>query len=260
MMTLPVLLGAADDPMGHVKDLFLGGTAITTHMVYAAVSGLICMIMFPMLVRRLQTHGTPGRWFGMLEAMCLFIRDEVARPYLGKDAEKYLPILWTFFFFILGCNLLGLIAFLDFTGPHTPTSNLNMTMALGLIAFVIYHTIGIKNNGFIHYLKANLLVGPPFLWPIMIPVEIFGHLLKPGALAVRLFANMVAGHTMLAVLIGFAVVVNTSVSFMTIGVTAAAGIAAVLLTLLEIFIAFLQAYIFTFLTTVFLSMAVHPDH
>ncbi|MEM7165210.1 MAG: F0F1 ATP synthase subunit A [Planctomycetota bacterium] len=259
MMTLPVLLAAAGDPMGHVKDVFIWGP-ISTHMVYAAVAGVLCILLFPALVKRLNTAGTPGRWFGMLEAILLFVRDEVAQPYLGKDSNKYLPIIWTFFFFILFCNLLGLVAFLDNTGPHTATSNLNVTAALGVIAFIIYHVIGIKKNGFIHYVKANLLVGPPFLWPLMIPVEIFGHLLKPGALAVRLFANMVAGHTMLAVLIMFCVLFNEGVSAITVGVGIASGLAAVALTFLEIFIAFLQAYIFTFLTTVFLSMALHPEH
>ncbi|MEM7262224.1 MAG: F0F1 ATP synthase subunit A, partial [Planctomycetota bacterium] len=109
-----------------------------------------------------------------------------------------------------------------------------------------------KKNGFFHYMKANFLVGPPFLWPLMIPIEIMGHIIKPASLAIRLLANMVAGHLLLGVILSFA------------GFGAAialiSGTAGVLLTFLEILVAFIQAFIFTFLTTVYLGMAIHPDH
>ncbi|MCA8959729.1 MAG: F0F1 ATP synthase subunit A, partial [Planctomycetes bacterium] len=94
--------------------------------------------------------------------------------------------------------------------------------------------------------------GPPFLWPLMVPLEMLGHLIKPSALAIRLLANMVAGHLLLGVILSFAGAGAV--------IALISGTAGVLLTFLEILVAFIQAFIFTFLTTVFLSMAIHPDH
>ena len=103
-------------------------------------------------------------------------------------------------------------------------------------------------------------MGPPYLWPLMIPIEILGHIIKPCALAIRLFANMLAGHTMLAVFIGFCATFSMQAFFLTGFVAGVSTGAAIAIYFLEIFVAFLQAFVFTFLATVFLSLAVHPDH
>lgn len=260
MGILPI--AGANDPLSHVKDYVIAGP-ITAHTVYVLISALLCVTILPWVARRVVTHGTGGRIAGSFEVVLLFLRDEVARPFLGKEGDKYLPVLWSFFFFILFCNLLGLM---PLPIAFTATSNLNVTIGLALCSFCVYHAVGIKENGLVHYLKANLLVGPVFLWPLMILVEALGHILKPAALAIRLFANMVAGHTVLAVLVGFAAAGVKLIADGGMGVALGSGVTlaalggSVAIYVLEIFIGFLQAFIFTFLTTVFLSMAVHPDH
>jgi len=254
---LPLAAGG-HGPLDHVRDhdlAFLTETlGITKHVLMMFVAGALCLVIFPMVARRAATTH-PGRVATMFEALLLFVRDEMARPFLGKDTERFLPIIWSFFFFILFCNLLGLIP-----GSATATGNISVTAALAGISFLIYHFFGIRENGLVHYLKANFLVGPPFLWPLMAPLELLGHAIKPAALMIRLFANMVGGHIMLAVVIGFTGVLTMENIFpgALIALVAAGG--AIFLNLLELLVAFIQAFIFTFLTTVFLSMALHPDH
>lgn len=248
-------LAAADDPMSHVKDFVVAGP-ITIHFIFVALAALLCIGVLPWVVGRILADGTGGRVGGFFESILLFIRDEVARPFLGDDTERFLPVLWTFFFFILFCNLVGLIPM-----SYTATSNINVTLGLAVVAFCVYHLVGIRQNGFLHYAKANLLVGPVFLWPLMIVIEAAGHIIRPFALAVRLFANMVAGHTMLSLLIGFTLILTSGASLLVgVPVTLAAVGGSVAIYILEIFIGFLQAFIFTFLTTVFLSLSLHPDH
>jgi len=250
--------GGGHGPLDHVRDHELGflteSLGITKHVLMMLVAAGLCLVIFPTVAKRIAS-GRPGRLATMFEAVLLFVRDEMARPFLGKDTERFLPIIWTFFFFILFCNLLGLIP-----GSATATGNISVTAALALISFCIYHFFGIKENGLLHYLKANLLVGPWFLWPLMVPLEILGHIVKPSALMIRLFANMVGGHIMLAVVIGFTAVFTVD-NLVTGGLVAAiAAGGAVFLNFLEILVAFIQAFIFTFLTTVFLSLALHPEH
>jgi len=227
---------------------------ITKHVLMMLVAGGLCLVIFPMVARRAALPH-PGRMATMFEALLLFVRDEMARPFLGKDTERFLPILWTFFFFILFCNLLGLIP-----GSATATGNISVTAALAAISFLIYHFFGIRENGLLHYLKANFLVGPPFLWILMAPLELLGHAIKPAALTIRLFANMIGGHIMLAVVIGFTGVLTLDNLGIGIPVALVAAGGAIFLNFLELLVAFIQAFIFTFLTTVFLSMALHPEH
>jgi F-type H+-transporting ATPase subunit a len=156
---------------------------------------------------------------------------------------------------ILFCNLLGLIP-----GSATATGNISVTAGLAVISLVTYHFVGVQRNGLIPYLKANLLVGPAYLWPLMIPIEIGGHIIKPCALAIRLFANMVGGHIMLAVILGFAGIISAENMLTGSVITVVSVLSSVMLTFLELLVAFIQAYIFAFLTTVFLSLALHPEH
>ena len=124
---------------------------------------------------------------------------------------------------------------------------------LAACAFIFYHLMGIRQQGIVAYLKGIVPSGLPFwLYPVMLVVEVIGHLAKPFALAVRLFANMIAGHIVMSVVLGFA-----AASIFIAPVAVAGG---VFMYMLELFVAFLQAFIFTFLMTVFLGMAVHPDH
>ncbi|MFN0058599.1 MAG: F0F1 ATP synthase subunit A [Planctomycetota bacterium] len=246
---------SADDPLSHVLDTRWGGF-FTWHMLMVLISGVSCVLIFPRVAAGIAADGTGGRVGGFFESILVYLRDQVTRPFLGEEGDRYLPIVWTFFFFILFCNLLGMIPVVG----RTATANINVTAALALVSFVLYHSIGIKKHGFVHYLMNNLLVGPWYLWPLMVPIEIMGHLIRPCALAIRLFANMVAGHTMLAVILGFTVVLTKSALVLGSTITAVSVSAAVALSFLELLVAFIQAFIFTFLTTVFLSLAVQSEH
>ncbi len=226
---------------------FLSGLGVTKHVLMLWIAGaLTCLMGFS--VGRSAKEVVPTGLRNFIEAILLFLRDEVAKPQLGHNTDKYMPFLWTFFFFILFCNLLGLVP-----GAATATGNINVTAALALAAFTFYHLAGIHEQGLGMYLK-NIVPGgiPLWLYPLMLVVEIIGHLAKPFALAVRLFANMIAGHIVMAVILGFA-----AVSLFVAPISVAGG---VFMYFLETFVAFLQAFIFTFLMTVFLGMAVHPEH
>lgn len=251
-----LLFLAADNPLDHVVDHDLGlPLGITKHVLFMLMASAGCIVMMTYVARQMANGEPGGRLAGVIEAILLFIRNEVVRPFMGKEGDKFLPIIWTIFFFVLFCNLIGLVP-----GSATATGNINVTAALALFAFFMYHFYGLRKNGLVHYLKANLLVGPAYLWWLMIPIEIMGHFIKPAALAIRLFANMVAGHTMLAVFMGFCLML-TAENILGGGLVAGVSVtAAVAIYFLEIFVAFLQAFVFAFLTTVFLSMALHPEH
>ncbi len=186
----------------------------------------------------------------------------VPARHLGEhDGDKYTPFLWTLFLFILFCNLLGMIPMLG-----SPTASLYVTLGLAIIAFFMLHGPAIAKMGFGHYVKA--------LWPhIDVPyvgwllsgfifvIEVGGTVIKSFVLCVRLFANMLAGHLALAMILMFIYIVGHSSGFLLWGpVTLASVLGQVALSLLELFVAFLQAYIFTFLTALFMGMSLHPQH
>ena len=196
--------------------------------------------------------------------MLLFIRDEVARPAIGAhDADRFLPYLWTIFFFVLTCNLLGMIPWLG-----SPTGALGVTGTLALMTFAAVVGAGSQKLGAAGFWKAQV---PPmdlplplaiFLKPMLFLIEVVGLLIKHFVLSVRLLANMFAGHLVLGVLVAFVAVVGAQVSSylspLFLGVSVASIFGSVALSLLELFVAFLQAYIFTFLSALFIGMAVHP--
>jgi F-type H+-transporting ATPase subunit a len=195
----------------------------------------------------------------MIEAMLLFIRDDVARPAIGGHAaDQFLPYLWTVFFFVLFSNLLGMIP-----GGASPTGNINVTAVLALMTFATVIMAGVKELGFVGYwvgIVPHLDVPgvlKPFLWGLMFFIEVAGLLIRHIVLAVRLFANMFAGHVVLAVILGFILMAYNNL--WVFGLVAPVSIGGVIcLSLLELFVAFLQAYIFTFLSALFIGAAVHP--
>jgi F-type H+-transporting ATPase subunit a len=241
--------------------------------VMAAV--IICALFIP-LARRLRDGSLPrGPLANALDSTLLYIRDEVARPAIGAhDADRYLPFLWTMFLFILGCNLLGMVPFLG-----SPTASIWVTGALALVAFVVIHAFPIAHNGPLGYLKAyvpHIDLGESLgmklfgmvLTGFMFIIEVLGAFIRSTVLAIRLFANMFAGHTVLSVILVFIfiahealqanVLIGGEVGFW--GITAVSVASLVALSLLELFIAFLQAFIFTFLTSLFIGLALHPEH
>lgn len=187
----------------------------------------------------------------VLEMLVLFVRDEIARKTIPgqASADRYTPYLLTAFFFILTMNLLGLIPF-----GGTATANLGVTVGLALLTFFITQAAGIRAAGFGGWLKHLTGGVHPLLWPIMIPVEVLGLFTKPFALTVRLFANMVAGHVVIFFLIGLIFILKSAL------VAAVSVPFAFAVYLLEIFVAFVQAYVFTMLSSLFIGFGVAMGH
>ena len=185
----------------------------------------------------------------LLEVFVVFIRDEVVYPNMGhKQGRKFLPLILTFFFFIVMLNLLGLIP-----GSATATASFSFTVGMALITFFTYIIFG--NKDFWKHIFATPGV-PLWLLPIMIPVELIGLLTKPFALSVRLLANMNAGHIIIAAFLG--IIINMKM----VGVAIGSVPMALAINMLEIFVAFLQGYIFSLLSSIFIGMAVmeHEHH
>jgi F-type H+-transporting ATPase subunit a len=235
------------------------GFTLTKFMVIELVAAILIAVFFVALAKALKGGAIPrGRFRNMLEAMLLYFRDKVARPCIGgHDADKFVPFLWTIFFFVLGCNLFGMIPWMG-----SPTGSLSVTGTLAFITFLVVVGSGMKKLGAFGFWKAQVphmdVPGPLkiFLLPMIFVIEVFGLLVKHGVLAVRLLANMMAGHVVLAVILAF--IAASAQSLWWWGVMPASVLGATALSMLELFVAFLQAYIFTFLSALFIGMAVHP--
>jgi F-type H+-transporting ATPase subunit a len=268
LLHLPTLLAAGNDPLGHVlpHTLFeVGGYSFTNHIAMLILSAVLLLLILPVAARAQGIVPTGLR--NLVETVCQYIREDMARPALGKYTDRFMPFIWTLFFLILTANLLGMIplgAFLGRIDSHlahmqgTATGNLMVTAGLAICAFFFIHISGLKAKG-PRYFGFLLGHAPVALAPLMVPLEIVAALVKPFALAVRLFANMVAGHVVLAVILGFGAVGLAKGRAM-LGITGASVLGATFISLLELLVAFLQAYIFTYLTILFVGMAVEDDH
>lgn len=266
----------ADWIVEHLMDLEpiagLAAFGVSKHALGLLVVVVLLILTFVPFGAAVQRDIVPrGRWVNLLESVLLFIRDQVSRPFLGVEGDKFLPVLWTFFFFILYCNLLGLFPLLPAPvvghdghahwtwSTVTPTGNILVTASLAVTAFVWWHGHGVARQGFIPYCKNLIPPGLPLpIIPLMIVIELASHVIRPVALAVRLWANMMAGHAVLYVVVGLAFLFGEGLKVLYVGPLVT--IAAFAVYLLEIFVAFVQAYVFTFLVTVFLGAAVHPEH
>ncbi|HEY8666625.1 MAG TPA: F0F1 ATP synthase subunit A [Tepidisphaeraceae bacterium] len=362
------------DPTSHIlpHDLFrIGPLWVTNHMLMATVAGALMLLIFPTLFRRPDAQAPRGSR-NFFEAILEFLRVEVFRPALKENTDRFVPFLWTLFFFILFCNLLGFMPLGEILGLINPklshyagtaTGNVSTTGALALCTLIMIHASGIvqvaralingtyghghheehssdgkhgheaahdlehvrgeglsadvpakfdalknptrhyeddepvghghqavaSNGGaaFAHHgmnpVAAILCAVPLYLWNfaphpfkpqpgqsavmwipdiliwgMLLVLELVGAMIKPFALMIRLFANMIAGHLVLAVLITFIPV--TLGVFQQTAVGIPITILSLLIRLLELFVSFLQAYIFTFLATLFIASAVAPEH
>lgn len=225
------------------------------HLLMMLIVCFILTIVFPIIINSKNRFLKPLR--SMIEIIIIFIRDEIARPNLGHRADKYTGYFSTLFFFILFMNLLGFIPF-----GSTATGNISVTIGLALTTFILINYSGIKENGIIHYLKHFVPSDVPFwLYPIIIPIEIIGLLTKTGALAIRLFANMIAGHIVILVFISFIFIFGAINMYVGLFLVSPISVLLVLfVSLLEVLVAFLQAYIFTFLTAIFTGQVVSQSH
>lgn len=249
----------------------------TKYIVLQLVAAIIILLIYIPIARRARQGDVPtGKFWNFAEFLLTFIRDQVAKPALHKDADKFVPFLWTLFLFILVCNLLGMIPFLG-----TPTASLAVTGVLALIAFFLINGFGIAVNGVKGYAKSFvphvemdtplMKIMGPFLLVGLTMMEVLSMFIRCTVLAIRLFATMFAGHTVLFILllfirlIGIAAVEGTdayspAAPYLFWPITGFSVIMLVALSVLELFIAALQAFVFTFLTAVFLGMAMHPQH
>lgn len=238
------------------------GFGVTRYMLIEVAVALICILLFKWLAGKIATGKPPkGKIWNLLESFVTFVRNGVVVPAMGDhDADKYMPFFWTLFMFVLGCNLMGMIPWVG-----APTSVLATVGGLAFLVFVIGTTMGVKKFGVAGYLK-NLSpsLGLPIylaipIVPLVWVIEAASLLIKHVILAVRLLGNMVAGHLVLLGFMGIgfgvhAVTMNTT----SWGFAAVISIfAATLLSFLELFVAFLQAYIFTFLAAMFIGNATH---
>lgn len=247
-------------PFGQLKNLYEkeSGFAISKFMIIEVIVAVIIAGVFIWLAKRMSRESQPrGKLRNMLEAILLYFRDEVARPAIGgKDADKFVPLLWTLFVFILGMNLMGMIPWVG-----APTGAFGVTLGMAMITFGTGMVFGMKKFGFFGYWKNQVpSMGLPWymailIVPMIFAIEVLGLLIKHTVLGIRLLANMVAGHLVLLAVMGLAVAAASSSMW---GVTASISVVgSTLFSCLELFVAFLQAYIFTFLSALFIGMAIH---
>ena len=230
----------------------------TKHVVMLLFAAFLCCLVLITAARAHARHshaiGRPKGFAAGIESMVLYIRQEVAIPNLGHHGEKYAPFILTLFFFIMFANLLGLIPY-----GSTATGNISVTATLALVTFVVVELAGIRAQGLgylntVFYWNKDLPLYMRIpLFIIMTPMEIIGKFTKPFALTIRLFANMTAGHIVVLALIGLI--------FLFHGVASVAPFfMAVLIMVLELFVALLQAFIFSLLAAVFIGQIRESAH
>lgn len=211
------------------------------------------MVIAIALITLLMTQGTkaralvPGRVQSLAEMSYEFVAG-MLRDNVGKEGMAYFPFVFSLFMFILFANLLGMVPY-----SFTVTSHIVVTFALAIVVFIGVTVIGFARHG-LHYLKLFVPSGVP--WPflfLLVPIELLSYLIRPVSLSVRLFANMLAGHTMLKVFAGFVISLGVMLGWAPLAFVAA-------LTGLEILIAFLQAYVFAVLSCIYLNDAIHLHH
>lgn len=240
----------ADKVLVKLPTVFGIDFSITKDVLMMLIAALIIVVFCYLAMRRPKLVPVPTSLQNILETMAEFLENDVAKPFLGEQTHRFMPFLLTAFLFILANNLMGVIP-----GASKATANISVTAGLAGITFMVVQISGIRQHGFVGYLRHIVPPGvPKLLLPIMIPVELLGMLTKPFALSIRLFANMTAGHIVIAAFIGLIFLLQSW------AVAPFAVLSAVGVSLLEILIAFIQAYIFTLLSAVFIGLAIQGDH
>ncbi len=276
---------AAGSPLNHVVQHPIwapgGHTLLSNHIIMQIAAAALLLIFLPRFVKQRAGADEVGQlvptgWGNVIEGLCEALRTHVARPALGPYTDQFMPYIWSAFFFVLTCNLLGMIPLADWTAwipfltvevhgqSHpilggTSTGNIWVTATLACCTLFMIVYNGLRLHGMSYV--SHFFMGPPGLNVFIAFLEIIGLVAKTFALAVRLFANMVAGHVMLAVIIGF--VSSAAAAFgaiAAVGVSVPVILGAVALNFLELFVAFLQAFIFTFLSAMFIGQAVNIHH
>ena len=243
-----ILEQVQDHVIVELPPIFGIDMSITIHVLMMWIACVVLIALFTLARRQI---GLVSRGFGnAIESVIIFLKGDIIEPYLGAEASRFTPYLLTAFFFVLTCNLLGLLP-----GAATATSNLAVTGTLAVMTFFIGQTAGIMKKGPIGYLKSFLPPGvPKFVAPMVFFIEFIGVFTKHFALAIRLFANMMADHLIVLTFLGLIII------FKSYFVALLAVPGAVAVELLALLIALIQAYIFTMLSAVFIGIALAEDH
>ncbi|MFM8892369.1 MAG: F0F1 ATP synthase subunit A [Planctomycetia bacterium] len=279
-------------PFATLESLYAvkSGFGISKYMILAVVLAAILFFLFTRLAAKLRT-GEParGRFANLFEAMILFVRDQIARPAIDShdhhdehdhhgtdgghggashghahaalphhDGDRFVPLLLTLFFFVLGCNLLGMVPW-----AGSPTASFSVTLALAGVTMLTVVVAGMAKFGFLGFFTNQVpsmdlpLPLAIVLKPMIFAIEMLGLCIKHLILAVRLLANMVAGHLVLLGIMGLITAAAAYSTGLWATVTGISVVSCTLFSVLELFVAFLQAYIFTFLSALFIGAAVH---
>ena len=235
----------------------------TNHMFVISAATVLLLIVIPLATRRRKKEMVPRGIQNVVESVCVYFREEVARPILHEHTDKYISFIWTVFFFILTLNLLAMfpsekiVTIITGKKSHfggSATSNIWVTGAMALVTFFMTHIAGVRSQGLWRYMVNLAPPVPLLLKPFIYFLEIISAFVKPFALAIRLFANMVAGHMVLATFLGLIFV------FKLLSVAIVAEISVAALSLLELMVAFIQAYIFALLSTLYIGASISPEH
>jgi F-type H+-transporting ATPase subunit a len=247
-------------------------TLLDSHIVMMMIAALLLILLVPLSVRRRRGTGeveslVPTGSGNAVEAICEYLRREVAQPSLQHYTDRFIKFIWTIFFFVLTINLLGLLPLgsIRILGAHiggTPTANpwITGTLALMTLALMIFNGVRLGGRHFFGHFNP----GPWWLSWLLVPIEVIGLFARIFALIVRLCANMIAGHVLLAVLLSFIFSAAAKSIAGALGVAVPVVLGSIAITMLEIFVAFLQAFIFTFLTSLFIGQSIvfhhHDEH
>jgi len=247
----------------HWNPIHIGGFTLdispTRHVVMLLIAAVLCVLTSLLALRAHNRKSAEGKAPSGLgngfEALVLYMRNEVILPNVGPHGNGYVPFLLTIFFFILFANMLGLVPY-----GATATGNISVTATLAIVSFIVIEIAGMKAQGkkyinTIIFWPDDMSLGMKlFISPILTPIEIIGKFTKPFALAIRLFANMTAGHVVLLALISL---IFTFGSWFLVPVPILMGIG---ISVLELFVAVLQAFIFTLLSSVFIGLIREGAH
>jgi F-type H+-transporting ATPase subunit a len=244
-----------DERYGH---FFIGSLDVgpTKHLLFFFGVAVFVILISQVVVHARNRNAFTRRLGGAVEAMVVFVRDDIAEKNIGHDGRKFTPLLLSFFSFILIAALVGL-----FPKSATSTGNINVTLALAAVSFFAQQWGGISKFGLVHHFAGLVPPGlPKFLLPLMILIEIIGMFTKPFALMIRLFANMLAGHIVITTLLMLIPLMSAiSVYLGVVMIPVSLGMSLFIM-FLELLVAFIQAYIFTLLTAIFIGMYAHPAH
>jgi F-type H+-transporting ATPase subunit a len=252
-------------PFGELRNAYdkESGFCISRYMIIEVIVAILMYLIFRWLARKVQTDAPPkGKAWNLLEGFVQAIRNSVVVPAMGEhDADRFMPFLWTMFFFILGCNLMGMIPWVG-----SPTASFGTAGALACLVFLVGLFVGVKAFGIVGYLK-NICpqLGLPWylaFWvvPLLWVIEFASLFIKHAVLAVRLLMNMGAGHLVLLGILGIGISAKAALGMSTpawFGVAGISVLGTTVLSFLEVFVAFLQAYVFTFLAALFIGSSIH---